>query len=43
MCIRDSIIVPKVKQEQGVCTVALCSENGEPYAVVELKEKKEWN
>ncbi len=37
------IIVPKVKQEQGVCTVALCSENGEPYAVVELKEKKEWN
>ena len=37
------LIGPKVKQEQGVCTVALCSENGEPYAVVELKEKKEWN
>lgn len=38
-----NMIVPKVKREQGLCTVALCSENGGPYAVVELKEKREWN
>lgn len=37
------IIVPKVKREEGMYTVALCAEDESPYAVVELKEKREWN
>ena len=32
-------IVPKVRTEEGICTVALCNAEGKPYAVVELKEK----
>ena len=35
------MIIPMVHEEKGIYTVALCNEAGEPYAIVELKEKEE--
>lgn len=33
-------ILPKVKKEKENCTVSLCSESGEPYAIVELMSRR---
>lgn len=33
------VFYPAVKLENGKITVALCCENGEPYAVIEFTEK----
>lgn len=35
------VIYPFIKQEGTVSTVALCDEEGKPYAVIELKDKGE--
>lgn len=32
----DDVILPQVHTEPGLCTVALCGEDGKPYAVVEF-------